>query len=691
MPQSRTCLIVPAAAHGLACLMLACALAFPVRIQAAGAGTGGTPGDTLALPDARSARPSPPPSAVAKVVITPTDVDRQLGNLADMLQRAAGLHVVRTGGMGDYTGVSVWGSSENQVNVYVDGVLQNRANDGSMFLGDWDLSRVERVEVFKGLAPDNLAGSPMGGAINIITRSGSQGAGVRGAVGAGSFGTLRANGSAEFRKSGWRGRVEAARNQADGDFVYYDDNGTEFKPGRNPNGAERLAEGDLTRKVRRNNAHGFSEVAANACYAAGSWDLGVQADASRLHKQIPSPDPNVDSTIKVLAFRDSDRLSARGFGHWSDSRMEGSFDLSGSYQGDAYVDRAGVVGVGVDDDHNAYTELIGSVWARSGLTEGFTLAALGTYGISGYAFTNRILDIEYPRFNRYTGEGKLTPIYTRGGHTLEGILAATVTLEERYGEGLGAFNSALAPGEDWDSHWSMRLGYQYRIRERIWLSAQGGSTYRIPTFLERFGDRGSIVGSADLRPEAGATGSAGLHAEGRGLGADFQVFATEGRRIIRLLQISQNVMRYSNTDATRVFGVESRLTAAPRPWTRTELDVTLQKAVAVSSAAGDRLVPYKPLSQVSLRQILMRRGWTLSATGYYQGLAYPNASNEASLFDSYSHNTEWQARCDADLSWRAKHLLVAAGARNIFDQRLFDYFNYPLPGRSYAVTVQAEY
>ena len=87
----------------------------------------------------------------------------------------------------------------------------------------------------------------------------------------------------------------------------------------------------------------------------------------------------------------------------------------------------------------------------------------------------------------------------------------------------------------------------------------------------------------------------------------------------------------------------------------------------------------------------MRGRWTLSGTGYYQGRAYPNPSNQASLFDSYSHNTEWQMRWDADLSWRAKHVLLAVGARNLFDERLFDFFNYPLPGRSFAATVQAEY
>jgi outer membrane receptor protein involved in Fe transport len=80
----------------------------------------------------------------------------------------------------------------------------------------------------------------------------------------------------------------------------------------------------------------------------------------------------------------------------------------------------------------------------------------------------------------------------------------------------------------------------------------------------------------------------------------------------------------------------------------------------------------------------------LGASAYYQGLAYPNPGNLPSLFDSYSHNTRWQSRCDLDLSWRLRHLLLAAGVRNVFDQRAFDFFNFPLPGRSFTAAVQAE-
>jgi len=218
--------------------------------SAAGGGHGNR-GDTLDLPAAR-ARALPPPAA-AKSVLIPTDVDRRLGNLGDLLQREAGVHVMRAGGLGDYLGISLRGASESQVDVYVDGVLQNQASDAALYLSDWDLARVERVEVYKGLAPEDLPGAPLGGAINIITRgSASGGPHARASLGAGSFGAFKADGAAELSSGPWRARVQAVRDQAEGDFPYYDDGGLEYETGRHPEGARKLGPDDLVRKIRRN-------------------------------------------------------------------------------------------------------------------------------------------------------------------------------------------------------------------------------------------------------------------------------------------------------------------------------------------------------------------------------------------------------------------------------------------------------
>ncbi|MDB5105464.1 MAG: TonB-dependent receptor [Fibrobacteres bacterium] len=653
--------------------------------------------DTLELPD-REGRPLPPPPAAAKSVLIPSDEDRQLRDLGDVLERMSGLHVMRTGQLGDYLGVSIRGSSEGQVNVYVNGVLKNPGGDPSLFLGDYDLSRVERIEVYKGLAPDDLPGSPMGGAINIITRQTASGQGVRAALTAGSFGSLRANGSVDASRDGLKLHAQAGRDQSEGDFTYYDDAGTEFKPGRHPEGAPRLGEGDLVRKTRRNNAHGFSEFDAAIAYApAPSAELGLQADYSSLRKHIPSPYASVDSSVSVAAFRESDRLSARAYGRWSLPGLELGADVSGGFQGDLFVDTSmagGAVGLGYDDDGNDYSDAAVTLTARAGIREGLTLSALASYGLTGYRYTNRFTGIGHPTLLRYTGDGKITPTWVFRRHTLQAVLGATLHLEEESAGPATAYGAAEGSDGDRGGHYSARLGYQYRPFDGFWLFLQGGNAYRIPTFFERFGDRGTLLANPDLRSEAGLNASIGAHAQSRSISLDVQGFVSDGKRIITMVTNSQFVMIYRNSGDTRTYGLEAGLSLAPRTWTRTDLDLTLQKAENLSGGTkvdDYKLIPYRPLTQASLRQTFKRGPWSLAALGYYQGLTYPNASNRPSLFDGYSHNTEWKSHCDLTLSRRGRHVLAAASVRNLFDSRDFDFFNYPLPGRSYAATLQTDF
>jgi iron complex outermembrane recepter protein len=650
-----------------------------------------TSNDTLELSQREKRAPPPLPSA-AKSVLIPSDEDRQLGNLADMLERMAGLHVVRTGQFGDYLGISIHGSTENQVNVYVNGILRNPATNPALFLGDWDLSRVERIEVYKGLAPENLPGSPMGGAINIVTREGQIGSGFQAALGAGSFGSLRANGNLTTKTENWKMHAQAIGDQGDGNFTFYDDNGTEFKSGRFPDGAPRLGADDLVRKTRRNNAHSFHEIAATLTHIISpSAEIGLEADFSQLQKQIPAPYANLDSSIKVNAFRKADQYTARSFGHWTLPGLELNGDLTVNHHRDAYVDTSGAVGaigVGYDNQIHEYDDGMASINARTRLSDRLSVSGLASYGIASYRFADNIKDRIYPRLYRYTGEGKLTPTYTLGRNTLQAILGLTLHLQEHYGQGAYNYKGTTVQKEDRDQHGTLRIGYQFRPNEHYWFSAQGGNAYRIPTFLEKYGDRGTVLANPTLRSESGQNASATLHAQTKKASIELQGFVSEGKDIITLVQNSQFILLYRNSGDTRVIGLEARTSLTPKTWTRTELDLTFQKAqnLAGGSSVDDyKLIPFRPLTQAAFKQTFLFGAWTSSIYTYYQGLAYPNPSNLPSLFDSYSHNTKWQSRSDLMLSWHAHHFLAAASIRNIFNARNFDFFNFPQPGRSFSI------
>lgn len=689
---SRTVWAAPAPA------ILLCALSAlgPLSSLPARAQGQGNRADTLELPAAR-ATALPPPSA-AKAVLVPSDLDRQMGNLGDLLQRLAGAHVMRAGELGDYLGVSLRGASESQVNVYVNGVLQNQAVDASLYLSDWDLARVERVEVYKGLAPEDLPGAPMGGAINIVTReSASGGPRLRAGLGAGSFGAFKANGSAGLAAGPWSARVQAARDQADGDFPFYDDGGLEYKTGRDPNGLGKLGPGDLVRKTRRNNAHGLTDLAGDLAWrSATDAELGLQAGWSGLEKQVPAPYAGVDSTVRVNAALATDKASLHGRGRWTAGRAEASLDLSGARLSQAYADTSqagGAIGIGYDDERDLYLDGRADARMRLDLGGGWALTALCGYGATGYWLTDRIQGRAYPGIFRYEGEGKLSPTFARGRHAAQASLDLAFDLQEQGAVRSFGYDGSLMPAEVRDRRALARIGYQYRMGKpggRNWLFAEGGQAARQPTFMEMYGDRGTVVGNPGLRPESGYTGSAGAHLAADAWSAELTGFAAAQRDLIAVEQNGQYVLVYRNSGEARILGAETRLAAHPFPWTRSELDLTLQRASSGGEWLGPTRIPFRPDFQASLRQTLSARGWSLGASGYYQGLAYPNPRNLPSLFDSYSHNTRWQARCDLALSWRSRRFLLAAGVRNLFDQRAFDFFNFPLPGRSFTAAVQAE-
>ncbi|MDR1166059.1 MAG: TonB-dependent receptor plug domain-containing protein [Deltaproteobacteria bacterium] len=109
-------------------------------------------------------------------------------NLATLLENVPGLFVHRVTGNGQFTTVKVRGSTGAQVNVYVDGVLQNLGNDVAVDISLIPVSQVARVEVYRGYIPARFAGSPIGGVINVVTKKPEK-LGADLSVGASSYNT----------------------------------------------------------------------------------------------------------------------------------------------------------------------------------------------------------------------------------------------------------------------------------------------------------------------------------------------------------------------------------------------------------------------------------------------------------------------------------------------------------------------
>lgn len=152
-------------------------------------------------------------------IIRPDDYKGEQKTLPELLKDVPGVHVRYVSGKGQYTTVTVRGSTAAQVGVFVDGVLSNLGGDAAVDISTIPINNVERIEVYRGYIPARFGGTYMGGVINIVTKRPD-----------------KANISAQVGKSSWGGQtlgVEVTqplargslmiginRDESDGDFRY---------------------------------------------------------------------------------------------------------------------------------------------------------------------------------------------------------------------------------------------------------------------------------------------------------------------------------------------------------------------------------------------------------------------------------------------------------------------------------------
>ena len=152
-------------------------------------------------------------------VIRPEEFQGEQKTLPDFLKMVPGVHVREVNGKGQYTTVTVRGSTAAQVGVFVDGVLTNLGGDAAVDISTIPVSNVERIEVYRGYIPARFAGTFIGGVINVVTKK-PTGAHGSAEIGPSSFGGKKA--SVEITAPIGSGSLLFGLNheQRDGDFPY---------------------------------------------------------------------------------------------------------------------------------------------------------------------------------------------------------------------------------------------------------------------------------------------------------------------------------------------------------------------------------------------------------------------------------------------------------------------------------------
>jgi vitamin B12 transporter len=131
--------------------------------------------------------------ASSVTLITAADIDaQQARTLPDILQTVPGLNVIQTGGSGGATSIFMRGTNSNHVKILVDGIdVSDPSTPGDTFdLAHLLLADVDRIEVLRGPQSGLYGSDAIGGAIYIVTKTGSGPLKATATLEGGTFGTF---------------------------------------------------------------------------------------------------------------------------------------------------------------------------------------------------------------------------------------------------------------------------------------------------------------------------------------------------------------------------------------------------------------------------------------------------------------------------------------------------------------------
>ena len=619
-------------------------------------------------------------------------------SVADLVEEQAGVHVRSRGGLGAFTSVSVRGSEATEVAIFIDGVPLNRATSGAVDLASIPADGLERVEIYRGVPPIELGADAIGGAINLVTRRASApGSSVRAAVGGGSFGARSASVGWSASDGSLRHDVSASYRGADGDFLYYDNQGTVYD-----------THDDFLAR-RRNN--GFDQVSLDALVGrdgATSWEFGSHGFLKR--QGVPGfGSAGAETTASRL---DSERVIVEG-----SVRRRGNIDLR--------------AGAHATLERTAFTNLLDEHAGTFGPAnlEGLTFtggidaradATLGTHQLWTL--------LAEARAEHYQPHDLLQPSLSEPAslrlraalaisddvRLLDDRVALSPALrvdgiDSRLSNGQSVQASQATGATTRDLFLSPRIGARARLLEgsSLTISLKGslGRFVRLPSVLELFGDGAFILPRPSLRPEVAVGGDLGVEIAGVWRFVSARVEAAYFGRSLDdtiVLQPSARGFAAINIGSSTVQGCELRARARVGRYLAASVEYTLLDAIrhGTQDVEGKQL-PNRARNELGARVDLTTGPFALFYDVHFLDAVWRDAENYNQLPARWLH-----AAGGSFGPARGWPLTLTVEVRNLLDVRvvdlplggsvnqgrttpypLVDVFDYPLPGRAIYVTL----
>lgn len=557
-------------------------------------------------------------------------------NLADLLATVPGVQVRSSGGLGSYSEASLRGSSGRQVRILLDGLPLDTGGGDATSLSLISPFLLDRVDVYQGRVPVSL-GSGLAGTINLHTRR-TLAAPVVYAATLGSFGQRQLNIGAQL---GPDVQLALGGQAADNDF-HIVNKLKAFDP----------ADPDRTDRERRNNA------ATSQYYGLLRYrgPLIVTAHVVDDMQQLPNRQNSKTADAELDTHSYALSLASPEDAPWQTA-------LSHRTTRETYRDPASQIGLGAQQTQSDTQRTLLSVGRRFDGVQN-TLSAERT---------------------AYNADDKISAVPTAAAkrYAISDGIAAQVGDVRRYNASLIAGWSRDEADGAHDDHWQLEPAIGASQRFDSCLAAVNlGHRQRLPTFFERYGDRGLFKGNPGLAPETANYADLGARCQP---GEDLQrlaltLFAQDLHDAISPTYNAQGIGRSVNTERGLIYGAELESAGALGAWSW-QLGGTWQHTEDLSHVRATRgkQLPGRFESQLNARVERSWRGLVFYYAYRYEAGAYYDSPNLLATPDMQRHDLGVRGAV-GQLGWSLQAL-------NLGNNHLEQFNGYPTPGRRWLLSL----
>lgn len=597
-------------------------------------------------------------------VIKPTSFDKQMKTAPEILSETVGVDVTSLGGEGQLSTVSIRGSSAEQVVVFLDGVRINSALFGIVDFATIPVNAIERIEVIRGASSARFGTDAIGGVINIVTKKAGAKRAIDLKISGGSFHTLHTAEAWREPRDDWDLVLSHTHRSTGGDFTF-------------KNAGITLGGGQIGQSRAYTRLHNRS-IAEDILAKIGidlteKAHLAFSNDFFWTDRQVPGTE--VETTLLYPA--NPLEASEEIFRDTANIRFQLdevfvpplSFETGATYafMHDHFTDPSPAIGNPIDVTYITHAPEAHMQWMHILSEKHLSLAST--------------FRAQY-RLDYTDNKSPRAGAILMGRHTRS---TGSAFLEET----LGLFGERLLviPQARFEKASDRRRRFSWRVavigRPLDWLDIKGhvDSSFRYPNFGELyFPDQGYLRGNPNLSDEESLNWDAGFIVHPKNLKFEVAFFQNRIDNQILWVPISATTIQPINTFRVNAHGIEAAVTWMPIEELKFDVNYTWLDA---HFAGSSRQLPGRPKHKFNFRAEGRIKFATLFGTLQYVGRFPVNTANTVWISDHTKLNL-------GTTFTFAKHFFATFEVKDVTNVQIYDARAFPLPRRSYWVTVGAK-